>query len=357
MPSEKFMQEVLASDSARFARGEVAEPLEAEEVEDEDQPEDPAEEEEAPESEADADGEDADPEEEVVDELPDDDDPDADEEPEPPQPTDELIFGRYRTMEEAERGLEETRRAFHERSQRAAEAERERDELKQQLAYHQGQLASRSGGEEEFDTWADARIERNPEQGMIDAIQVSRETDDQSYAYAYTDRWAASDPYQAAIWRNRLETAVFQTQRQSQGQDGAEPQSEENGVSPVQQAINDTWSSLTEEYPDFKNDDTAAGIAQAIRTDAELREWALSGDPRIVRVAFLSARKVYRTTKATPRKVRAADAAQVARDKRAATVPTGDGAPQRRPSSPVMSAEEESILAGADKLGLKRRSE
>lgn len=350
MPSKEFMQEILT-------RGQVNdEPPSLEEPDEQpsDEPADEVVEAEPEQAEQEAEGDpDADREAEEGEEPGADDDGEAEEEPQAHE--DEFYVSRYKTREEAERGIEETRRFGQENRKARVEAERENEELRRRVAFLEGRDSAR-GGEEEggdgsFEDWADQHIETNPEQGMREAIQASIQSNDPSYAYAYTDRWAATDQYQASVWRNRLETMVFQAQH---GEVAAEP---EEPVAPQGREVQDTaWRDFAEIHPEANDPAARAEIARILVADERWLGVARSGDPDLVPLAFEHAWAVYTSTRNGPRRLRKADAEQVEREKRAATLTSGDGAPQRRSSSPDLTDEEQSILAGAERLGLKRRA-
>ena len=347
MPSEAFMKSVLSSDQARLSRGEVI----TEEQEEQVVPSEEDVEEEAPDQEEDVDtdaGDDegADADEDLGEEPGDDEEGESEDEPEAEQ---EFYLGRFKTREDAEKGWEETNRYAMTNAKRAAEQEKRISELEQFVAYMQQQSVNGTD-DSGFEEWADERIEADPERGMIEAIQASVESGDQSYAYAYCDRWAETDPYLASVWRNQLQNDVFAAQRAEQPQ----PQAEEQGARDV---IDQVWRELALEYSDINDPEARHQIVQIITHTPHLDGAIRSADPSRVRDGFLSARHAYSLRRNGPRRVRSSDAEQVAQAKRRATVATGDGAPQRRPSNPEFTAMEESILAGADRLGLKRRDQ
>lgn len=362
MPSKAFMKRILEAQPEEVALADAVmedveevldEDPEVEEAEESEEVDDDLAQEEEADDEEDSDGEDTEAEEAEDDDAPEHEESDADEEPEASHEESEFYLGRYLTREEAEQGLQEKEATTTNALKRAAEAERE-------LAYYRGLAEgvqkAPAGGEVDFDDWADNHLSENPERGMIEAIQISRETSDPSYAYAYADRWADADlpraEYDAAIWRNRLETAVFNAQQ-------AQPEEVED-VNPAQTVISETWTALAAENPDMREDEVIKGISEIMKSDPDLRDAAISADPAQVRLAFLAARKAYRLQAArpqngTPRRVSKSDRERVAADKVAATVSTGDGAPAKRSSTPALSPEEQSILEGAEMMGLKLR--
>ena len=362
MPSEKFMKDVLSTPQAQMARGEALEPDEteltgAEEEEVQEVPETEEAEVEQPGEEQEEDDT-PEPEGDLGEEPPDDEKGEAESEEEPVEHEEEqeLIFGRYRSMEEAERGFEETRRFARERAAAEDKEKKRAEELERRVAELEGYVRGSSQGGD-FEEWADGWIERNPEQGIREAIQASRETGDQSYAYAFTDRWAQSDPYSAGVWRNRLENAIFATQ-------GAEEETPADddvpNVTPANQVIASTWAELKEDYPEVSDPEFARGMAEVLRGNRRLITAAVSADPERVRDAFESARSLYKATHSasTPKRVRRSDVEQVEREKRAAVGTTGDGpAPGHRNATPQLTPEEENLLVGADRLGLRRRDE
>ncbi len=356
MPSEQFMKEILESDAAKFARGEISELVEEDDSRppEEDDEEDAGEQEE---QEQPAEDEDDVAEEEggVPEGDPGDQEGEAEDETEPRDQGEDFYLevpgARYRTKEEAARGHDEARRALLAESQRRAEIERENAALREQLAYQQGRASS--GDDDGFDDWADSWIESDPEGGLNELIQYAANTGDRAPVDGYFDRWVEQDQTGRALARRvRLEADLAMSRMQAPApQQQAEPEQH-----PSQPVINEVWEQVANEFPDMRDAEMHRNMAEVIRSEPVIMQAALTGEPTLVREAFLHARKLVRSSQNGPRRVRKSDAEAVAREKRGATVVTGDGG-QRRPSSPVMSAEEESLLAGAAKLGLKRRDE
>lgn len=358
MPSPEFMKSVLETPEAAYARGEGQngelpdEEQELEEAEVEQQPEDAVVETEQPEQEDAGEDEDAEPETTEPEEPAEDDEGESDQEPEAQE---EPFFYTYRSKEEAERGHREKDAAIARQGEELAALRQqaaEMEELKQRLAQVEQGVSQQSFDYEGVQEWAEEWVEHDPEQGIHAAIQLSLESGDQRYAYAYTDKWAETDQYNASVWRNRLETAVFQ-QQQPQAPELAVPQLTETETRNL--AIEQAYAEAKEERPELEDDETLKGIAAVMHATPSLkRAWA-SGDAYWAKQALLDAHRVYKSQKTT-RRLRSSDASKVAEEKLAATSITGDGAPAKRSVTPEdLSPAEEQIVAGLLKQGYKLR--
>jgi hypothetical protein len=133
-------------------------------------------------------------------------------------------------------------------------------------------------------------------------------------------------------------------QQQAQAQQASQPP-------PLQEMINSVWMEVSETDPDLRDLEFAAGVGKILKGEPGLRALALSGDPQLVRSAIAIARDGYkiqaaRTGNGTPRKVKSSDAERLREDKLAATVTTGDSAPDRgRGSTPEVPAELQDMMS------------
>jgi hypothetical protein len=347
------MQGILNSPEAQAARGEAPmteiddeapDSAVVEQEVEEEIPDFPDEDEEADE-EGEAEDESADEEAEEDEQPPDDEEGEAEEEPDALQ-EEEFYLARYRTKEEGERALREHYLYGQEKARLAAEWEREAVEWKARAEERE-----RRSAPAQYETWLEQQMETDPEAGVYTAIQWAIDANDPSYLTDYTDRWGQDDPYRAATVRLDAMQALYQAQAQ-QAQPQAQPQPQNEMESNAAQLL--AYQEAIEERPEIAN--TLGEVSDTLKSNPSLlRAWA-SDDPAWAKQALFDAYKIS-TASRGPRKIRKSDMEQVARDKRAATVATGDGAPERRPSSPELTAMEESILAGADMLGLKRRDQ
>ena len=277
---------------------------------------------------------------------PEEDDADADDGEEPPeaeavQQEDEFYLGTYRTREEAEKGHLEKEQHI---SRLAEETHQMRERMAQYEGYLQAMQTQQAAPEPgEFEEWASQYFEAGQaHQGWQNVMEAYQETGDEEYLDTYVEMWKEYDPYEASRMRNLLDTAAALNQQQA-------IQGMPRPPSP-QDVINESWVAVAETDPDLKDEEFAAGVGKILKNVPALRAAALSGDPDQVRSAIAVARDGYRmqsarTGNGTPRRVKSSDAERLREDKLAATVTTGDSAPERgRASTPEVPPELQDMM-------------
>jgi hypothetical protein len=350
MPSREFVERVLSTGQADDveeeviddAAGEVqadeeggSEGDEAEVVAEEaDDSEEPEEEELEP-----ADAPEGDEEEESL-PAEEDQEPEEAEEPSAEQ-GDEFYLGRYKTREEAEKGWRENEKFISQQGEQI-------HQMEQRMAQYEGYLAAlnaRTDSSEpgEFEEWANGFFEAGqPHAGWQEVVEAYQQTGDEDYLDAYVEVWKEHDPYEASRMRNLLDTAAAINRQQRLDSMPAPPS--------VQDVVNESWVEVAQTDPDLRDEEFAKGVGQILKNVPALRAAALSGDPDQVKSAISVARDGYRmqsarTGNGTPRKVKKGDAERLQQDKLAATVTTGDSAPERgRASTPEVPPELQEMM-------------
>jgi hypothetical protein len=343
MPSREFVEKVLSTGSADdpvdtevdteedTSEAELEETPATEEVS-EDTEEDTEEDSEPAET---AEGE------EEGDDLPEEEDEEPEQADEPTsEQDDEFYLGTYRTREEAEKG-------WLEWQQRVSRDAAEMDQLRERMAQYEGYLAainetttrSEPG---EFEAWAEQYFEAGrPHEGWQQVVEAYQQTGDEDYLDSYVEVWKEHDPYEASRMRNLLDTAAAINRQQALSSMPVPPS--------AQDVINEAWLAVGETDPDLADPDFAKGVGKILTNVPALRAAALSGDPDQARSAISVARDGYRmqarTGNGTPRKMKASDVERVKKDKLAATVTTGDSAPDRgRASTPEVPPELQDMM-------------
>lgn len=353
MPSADFMQSVLSSESAQEARGElVEEPLPVEEPEQEegDGDEQPAEEE------AEGGGEEQPAEDDAG-----DDEAEAEEEAETldedssAEVGEEFYLRRYRTREDAERAMDEHIRFAQEKAQEAAE-------MREMVAFLQGEREARSSsGEQPFEEWAGERLSVDPERGLKDALEVSIRENDGSYVFGYLDQWEATAEENGDT-RGMLDARTHRLRLEEQLERAAQqqPPAPERDYGRIQNSVAMAYQTAREDFDDMEEGSPVfTGAVNAIRSDEALHGMLQSGDVMQVHRAIVIGRERYlaEVRARQPRRASRASQEEVGRAKVAGRVSTGNGTDPARPTASEWTPEEQSILDGAAAFGLKLRGE
>jgi hypothetical protein len=245
---------------------------------------------------------------------------------------------KYKTREDAEKGLRETRRwsedtgrinnELREALEQAAQRE---EELARQIAYMQGRTDA-APLDPGISEWMDSAVETDPRAGLEQIVQYASARNNTQLVYDYLRRWGQVDPYSALDAKTNLDRFVEQQQAYAGYE---EPQYQPESPHEMWKGV---WEEMCSEDPSLRDEEQ--GVTAVIKSDRGLFERIFqSGDPLAVERGLRQATMVHRVSAArvgnpsSPRRTKSSNAAQAQQEKLAATVSTGDGAPARGKSS------------------------